>query len=141
MKENSLENVGRRGTPSWGFKDLRSMGLTNLLDDLKEAETAGLSNTQCNEIKKALSHMVNWATAIPDGSLFSKAIWKVIKQFENEYLSWNEPPDKGEEAIEHRKKKYDKLRHLRHKIAKKARRHARVLNQELEMWEIFMYRK
>ena len=77
--------------------------------------------------------MVNWATAIPDGSFFSKGIQKVIKQFENEYLSWNEPPDKGEEAIEHRKKKYDKSRHLRHKIAKKARRHAHVLNQELDL--------
>ncbi len=133
MKENSLENVGRRGTPSWGFKDLRSMMLTNLLDDLKEVETAGLSNEQCNEIKRALSHMVNWATAIPDGSFFNKAIWKVINQFENEYISWNDSSRKGEDAIEHRKKKYQRLRHLRHKIAKKSRKHAHVLNQELDL--------
>lgn len=131
-KETSLE-VGQYGTPSWAFNRLREDAFVQLMDDLASVQYQGLKPEDCERVKIALAKAVNCATAIPDGSFFTKPIWQRIKAFEITYHSWNEPKGADPFAVEHRQKELERLRKLRHKLAKTTRKNLAVLDKELDI--------
>jgi hypothetical protein len=131
-KKNKLQ-IGQRGTPSWAYNRLREDALVQLLNDLVVAEKKGLNRKQCDLVKEAMAQMVNAATAIPDGSFFTRPIWQDIKKFEDTYWSWNDHKVEDYYAVEHRRKELERLRKIRHKIAKRARKNLAVLDQELDI--------
>lgn len=131
-KETSLQ-IGQHGTPSWAFNRLREDALVQLMDDLAARQYKGLTRDKCDRVKLALAKAVNCATAIPDGSFFTKPIWKRMKAFEMTYESWNEPKGDDAYAVEHRQKELERLRKLRHKLAKTTRKNLAVIDKELDI--------
>lgn len=132
MAENAKLQLGERGTASWAFDRLREDALVQLLNDLVAAQRRGLEK-ECDLVKAALAEIVNAATAIPDGSFLTRPIWKDVKNFERSYWSWNDPKGRSIEAVEHRQKELERLRKLRHKIAKRARKNKAVLDHDLDI--------
>jgi hypothetical protein len=122
-----------RGTVVWAFKRMKEDALPALMDDLLEVQDSGIRVDQCKSIEIALGKMVNAATSIPDGNLFRAAIWQVMQNFEKTYSSWNIPKGATPEAASHRRQELEALRKLRHKIAKKTRKHGHVLAENLDL--------
>jgi hypothetical protein len=122
-----------RGSAVWAFKRMKEDALPALMDDLLEVQDSGIRDDQCKRIEIALGKMVNTATSMPDGNLFRAAIWQVMQKFEETYSSWNTPTGNSPEAKIHRRRALKTLRKLRHKIAKKTRKHAHVLAENLDL--------
>ncbi|MGI9105821.1 MAG: hypothetical protein ACR2G4_06195 [Pyrinomonadaceae bacterium] len=74
MPQNKTAIAAQRGTPLWAFKRLREDALVMLMNDLVNAQNYGLTDEQCNQVKLALGQVVNCASAIPDGSMFRRAL-------------------------------------------------------------------
>jgi hypothetical protein len=73
MGKKQQLDIGRRGSPSWAFNRLREDALAQLLNDLYSVEDQGLTPEQCKLVADAIAKVVNYATAIPDGSFFVAA--------------------------------------------------------------------
>ncbi len=128
------KEINERGTLIWELNCLRSDLMPNLLDDLVSFEKKGLEEEQCDEVKKALSKLVNAAVAIPDGSFLRKAIWNEFECFEKIYHAWNDD-ERGESDVarKHRKQQLENLRDQRHRIAKTIRKNYAILENELDL--------
>ncbi len=130
--KNGLEH-NERGTTVWHLNCLRSDLLPNLLDDLVSAERTGLIEGHCKEVKRALDKVVNSATSIPDGSFWTRSIWKELEGFKEIYDNWNSMFGDHHTAQQHRRTALKKLRKQRHCIAKKIRKHQHILANELDL--------
>jgi len=133
MGKKQQLDIGRRGSPSWAFNRLREDALAQLLNDLYSVEDQGLTPEQCKLVADAIAKVVNYATAIPDGSFLSRPIWVILQKFENAYRNWNEPKGVTPQAIQHRRNHYFRLRKIRHKIARRTRKNLAVIDKELDI--------
>ena len=133
MSKRKSAQVGQQGSPSWAFNRLREDALVQLMNDLSNAQQAGLNKPACDLVKDALAKAVNCATAIPDGSFLTRPVWKDMRRFEITYHSWNEDKTPEPEAIKHRRKELERLRDLRNKIARRTRKNFAVIDKELDI--------
>jgi len=122
-----------RGTALWAFNSFRQDALSQLLRDLLSVEKTGIDIEKCEKVQTSLREISITASAIPDGTFFSKAIWKDIEDFKDIYVRWNDIKGSDPIAIEDRKVTLGDLKVKRHKIAKKARKHQHVLASELDL--------
>ncbi|WP_417386478.1 hypothetical protein [Gimesia sp.] len=122
-----------RGTALWAFNQFKQDALTQLLQDLVEVEETGISEEVCLKVQNSLKQIANAASAIPDGSFFSRAIWVDIDAFRDSYRKWNDVKGESTESIQERDKMLRQLRNKRHRIACKTRKHQHVLSTELDL--------
>ena len=122
-----------RGTALWAFNSFRQDALSQLLKDLLSVEKTGIDIEKCEKVQTSLREISITASAIPDGTFFSKAIWKDIEDFKDIYVRWNDIKNNDPIAIEDRKVTLGDLKVKRHKIAKKARKHQHVLASDVTL--------
>jgi hypothetical protein len=125
--------VGHYGGSAWAFNRLRDDALVQLLNDLTMAQMNGLDFATCKLVKDALAMAVNCATGIPDGSFLTRPIWKDMRKFEITYHSWNEPKSPEPDAIAHRGNELQRLRNIRHKLARRTRRNLAIIERDLDI--------
>ncbi|NIW79280.1 MAG: hypothetical protein GWN16_07365 [Calditrichae bacterium] len=122
-----------KGTKLWAFDNLRKDVLVRLMNDLSVAQKAGLSDEQCEGVKVMLAQITNTVTAIPDTIVIGRKIWRDFNRFEKVFADWNEIKGNDETTSRQRKKKLDKLRSIRHKLANKIRRNKYILDNQLDL--------
>jgi hypothetical protein len=122
-----------RGTAMWAFNLFRQDALSQLLKDLLAIEKLGIDDEKCEKVQTSLREISIAASAIPDGTFFSKAIWKEVDDFKDVYIKWNNVKGVNPDAIESRKQALKELKAKRHKIARKTRKHQHVLAFELDL--------
>lgn len=80
-------------------------------------------------MRKSLDFLINAATSVPEGGLFSgKALYKEIEDFHKTYSEWNNVNGRKPEFVIQRRKLLIQLRRKRQNISNKVR----LLQYELE---------
>ena len=118
-----------RGTPGYAINFFRSDILVNLQLDLKRLEKTGIDEAVCSRVRELLSALVSAASAEPSGSLWGRALHKVLRDYEVTYKSWNDVSGADEAAIEQRDLLLAELQDIRHAISNTCRRNAHSLSE------------
>lgn len=132
---------GQRGSFVWACERFNRDGLTQLLNDLSNRETQGVSQAVCLEIQASLACVVNEATEFVESGIFARPLYIELQKFEEEYKKWNGPDeDRSVEACAHRMECIKRMRKYRQKsnkrmksYLKKMRRDQHILSQEYDL--------
>lgn len=134
VKDTKTVLDAKRGTAVWGMNALRSDALTHLLDDLVDLEKFGLSDENCDEVRRALEKLANRASELPDGSFWMTSVHSEIESFVEVYRRWNSsgPGPESEKQL-HRVACVKDLRSVRQRISKRIRQNQYVIQHELDL--------
>ncbi len=123
------KNGLQRGTTGYAINFFRSDILVNLQFDLKRLERTGVDEPVCKRVRELLSALVSAASVEPKASFWGTAVYKVLRQYEEVYKTWNDVKGSDPAAIEERDRLLRELQDIRHKIANSCRANSHSLSE------------
>jgi hypothetical protein len=122
-----------KGTPIWGYEQLRKDALVMLMIDLARLEERGLTRVQCDRVRKALEELSLTASAIGDQRLFQSTIRGKLLRFMEAYVKWNGHTGDDYNTRMRRRKALKVLGDRRQELAKVERRNWYILREEIDL--------
>jgi hypothetical protein len=121
------QSFAHRGTIIWRLNRFRQYLLLELVEDLKQLETDGLTDTECNHVKECLRQIIDECKRRHDKGVVEIALTKNLEQFRDIYIQWNGPRGSDPQAIKERQSFRKKIAEARRELSEDIRGRQLVL--------------